>query len=469
MRRFLHILFLTVFVWGCNDKKQSNTEANYFGGTVINQTSDWVYLYSGETLIDSAFIDSTKSFMFALDNKKTGLFRFVIKPEYQYVFIEPEDSIMVYLNTLEFDESLAFSGRGGAKNNFLSEMFLENEEDSKDIIGYYQLPTESFIHKMDSLRDEKLQKFASFKKETDISEAFSKIAHGSMNFMNYRVRELYPFINTNHLESSFETLPSDYYKFREEIDVDDTLLSSYYSFKNYLMSYLNNISFFKCLADCKNHQHVPKFTYHHNLHKIEMIDSLIKNNQIRDMLLQESAFSFLKNEEDSVNINSYMTVFNKISKSVELDSKVKNMASKTLMLASGKVLPDFEVVDIEGRPFPMSRQFQKNPSVIFFWDSKYRKHFKNAHERIAELQKQFPNINFYGVSVSDNHEDWVAESKRNNLDPKSEFRALNFQKISEDLMINNLSKAYIVNQKGEILNASENFFDPAIERLLAEN
>jgi hypothetical protein len=469
MQRFLHIIFLSVFVLGCNDDKQSNTEANYFGGTVINQTSDLVYLYKGETLIDSAFIDSTKSFMFSLDKNDTGLFRFVIKPEYQYVFIEPGDSIMVYLNTLEFDESLAFSGRGGVRNNFLTEMFLENEEDSKNIIGFYQLPTETFIHKMDSLRDEKLQKFETLKKDLDISDAFSKIAHGSMNFMNYRVRELYPFINTNHLESSFETLPSDYYKFRDEIDVDDTLLSSYYSFKNYLMSYLNNISFFKCLADCKDHQHVPKFTYHHNLHKIEMIDSLINNGQIRDMLLQESAFSFLQNEEDSMNINSYMSTFNKITKSADLDIKVRKMATKSLMLASGKVLPDFEVVDMEGRPFPMSRQFQNKQSVIFFWDSKYRRHFKNAHDRIAQLQKQFPNIDFYGVSVSDNHEDWVAESKRNNLNPQHEFRAVNFQKVSEDLMINNLSKAYIVNQKGEIVNASENFFDPAIERLLAEN
>ena len=44
----------------------------------------------------------------------------------------PTDSVLMYLNTWDFDESLIFSGKGGSKNNFLINLYLQQEKNEKN-------------------------------------------------------------------------------------------------------------------------------------------------------------------------------------------------------------------------------------------------------------------------------------------------------------------------------------------------
>src|SRR5690606_3647635 len=122
----LIISCVTLF-YGC--KNDANLEPNvaYFGGEIINPNNGYVMLYGPNEMEDTLFLDDDNRFYKKLENLEAGLYTFVHSGEYQMVLIEPQDSIMARLNTMDFDESLVFSGNGSKKNNFLINAFLENE------------------------------------------------------------------------------------------------------------------------------------------------------------------------------------------------------------------------------------------------------------------------------------------------------------------------------------------------------
>ncbi len=99
---------------------------------------DYVLLSHQDKSIDTIAVNTSGSFDFHCENLQTNLY--IIKHgELQYIFIEPGDSIMFRLNTVGFDESLAFSGRGAEKNNFLMHLFLQNEEEDTSLPDLYKL------------------------------------------------------------------------------------------------------------------------------------------------------------------------------------------------------------------------------------------------------------------------------------------------------------------------------------------
>ena len=67
------------------------------------------------------------TFKSLIDIDKNGLFNFFHPPEFQYLIINKGDSLVLRLNSLDFDESLIFSGKGSAKNNYLINVFLKHE------------------------------------------------------------------------------------------------------------------------------------------------------------------------------------------------------------------------------------------------------------------------------------------------------------------------------------------------------
>ena len=83
-------------------------------------------------------------FHISIPNKTSNLYIFKHGIEHQQVFLEPGDSVNVFVNTKDFDESLTYHGNGAKKNNFLIRSFLKNEKDelkSYKIVVYHQRHT----------------------------------------------------------------------------------------------------------------------------------------------------------------------------------------------------------------------------------------------------------------------------------------------------------------------------------------
>ena len=145
---FLQILFLSVLI-GCNSGKKDTSI--YFGGKIINPKSSHVILYSMDKVIDTFHLDSKNKFIGKFNNLNEGLYYFVHGNENQHIYLEPEDSLMLRLNTWDFDESLVFAGKGAERNNILLDCFLEDEKESNFFFNFNKLEPNIFKSKVDSL------------------------------------------------------------------------------------------------------------------------------------------------------------------------------------------------------------------------------------------------------------------------------------------------------------------------------
>ena len=190
MPRLLLVLLLLGSL-GCAERRENDTSV-YFAGEVVNPTDSLVVLLKGEDPIATGRLDGQNRFEIRLDSLESGLYIFSHKPEVQYVYLEEGYSLQIRLNTVAFDESLVFGGRGEEINNFLIDFFLESEGEEALIRDYYiPMEPEYFSAKLDSLRMRKLQNLQELRDEFPITDGAYQTAYASIVYQHYLYKEKY--------------------------------------------------------------------------------------------------------------------------------------------------------------------------------------------------------------------------------------------------------------------------------------
>ena len=109
IKKYLYIFLSLHVLTAC--KSVVEEEYTYFGGKIINPKSDYVTLHSQDHLIDSFPLNKQGKFLGKITDLNEGLYYFVHGNENQHVYLEPKDSLMLRLNTWDFDESIVFTGK----------------------------------------------------------------------------------------------------------------------------------------------------------------------------------------------------------------------------------------------------------------------------------------------------------------------------------------------------------------------
>ena len=142
MKKLLFIFLLLTF-YSCKQSDTNNT-LTYFGGQIINPKVDYVFLVKDGVTVDSTLLDDANKFLLQFKLEKEGLYLFKHGNEFLYLYLEPADSVLVRLNTWDFDESIVFTGRGAEKNNFLINLFIINELEDQNFYPFYNYDAETF-------------------------------------------------------------------------------------------------------------------------------------------------------------------------------------------------------------------------------------------------------------------------------------------------------------------------------------
>ena len=218
MKQLIVLLLVITTLLSCNSNENSCGQA-FIGGEIINPNNDFVTLLRDASPIDTLYLDKNNRFSYQIETLDPGLHSFYHGGEYQIVIIEPNDSIMIRLNTLDFDESLVFSGQGSKKNNYLINMFLKLDEEEHFVYQSSKLNPEIFLTKLDSIKEEKYQALNAFKEKYQPTDYFINVAQTGIDYSYYRDKEFYPYryfgINK---PLPLDALPDGYFNFRSDID-----------------------------------------------------------------------------------------------------------------------------------------------------------------------------------------------------------------------------------------------------------
>lgn len=451
------LYFLLLILASCQTAKQDGTSI-YFAGEIVNPTNDEIVLYKGDLVIDTAQLDGENRFAFELDTIEEGLYHFYHAPEEQYIYIEKGDSLQIRLNTVDFDESLVFSGSNEEVNNFLVELFLAMEQEEELVYSYYALEPLQFVAKIDSLKDIKLKNLDALIEENDLSPSAYKLAHAGIIYGSYISKEAYPFYHKKKKkDKTIHDLPDNFYDYRKEINYNGNGLTYYRPYYNFMKYHLGNLSYMSCKKDCAMEPEEMRKQLHFNQHKLKLIDSLIPENELRDNLFRNVALDYLLKYDSEENIEVFIDDFQKLSGNNRHMREINNLYQGIRNLQPQHDLPEVWVQDVDGNSVSLQEIGKGKEVVFYFWSGPEQRHFHNMTRRINYLKEKYPKYMFVGINVRTDKSKWMNILETSNLNKTEQFWTKDFEDVAHTLVIYDPNRSIITND-GKIVNAFANVY-----------
>lgn len=466
MKFYFYIFITTLLFMGCENSNSSQEDYAYFGGEIINPSNNYITFNNTIGSKDTVYLDKNNRFVYKVNRLKPGLHVFTHGGEYQTILLEPKDSLMFRLNTNDFDESLVYTGTGSKKNNYLIKSFLNDETDNKKFMNISHLEPEEFQEHMNKLRAKKLAYLDEFLANKPCSKLFENIVKSTIDYNYYAYHEMYPFgyFGNNKL-IHFKDLPDGFYDFRKNVNLNDESLSEIYAYNRFLFWHFNNIALKQYYKD-GSHQTFDRMAVDYNLEKLELIDSTITSEKIKNYLLKHTIRDFVLNTDDIEDINTALDVYLKKSTDSKDKEYLKKLVESAEKLRPGNVLPDANLVDFEGNSSTLSSIIKK-PTVIYCWSTNYKMHSRNSHYKINELKLKYPNVNFISINFNDNDLHYWKKTVRSlNYASKNEYKFFNPSEAMENYVITFNHKVFVVDDKMKIINSNIGLFDKEMGKCL---
>ncbi|MFC7772763.1 thioredoxin-like domain-containing protein [Flavobacterium sp. GCM10027622] len=451
---FLFTLISPFLLTSCARVFQDNDYSAYFGGEIINPNSKLVYLCRDNEVIDTIELDKNNRFFTKYDSLTPGMYTFKHDPEYQYIYFDKNDSLMIRLNTHEFDNSLTFCGRGDEKNNFLIELFLKNENDKNTTFDIYDYDLKKFEDKINADFKEKNAFYERRKEDINWDENFDIYAKSMLEMPYLAQKEVYPLAHKFRTSQDVcKKLPKDYYAFRKGIDFNNEKLTNFAPFVRYITSMMNNVT---CSKDGNNK------SLENNIKKLDVADSIFTNPKIKNAVLNNIAFMYMLEDQNMMNNQKFLDKYFKLCTDKVKQKEIKKIAEATQTMSPGKPLQKVQLTNPKGEKVNLS--LKKN-AVIYFWTSEARSHMVSAHKRAKELKTKHPDWDFIAVNIDDTYETWRKTLEEYNLS-ENELHAADFKEIKDKWVITKIHRAMLINANGTINNGFVSLFDANFERYL---
>jgi len=467
MKQLVILILISISVFGCKENENSCGQA-FIGGEIINPNNDYVTLYKGASPIDTLYLDENNRFAFPIESLEPGLHSFWHGKEYQVVIIEPNDSLMVRLNTIDFDESLVFSGKGSKKNNYLVNMFLQIEDEEHFVNEFSKLEPIKFLVKLDSLRAEKHASLKALKNKYMPTDFFVDIAETGIDYSYYRDKEIYAYRYFGLNEQlPLDSLPSDYFDFRDEINYNREELKEFYPYFNFLFPHFNNLALEKYF-DENDGEVMSRTDIEFDLNKLHILDQKVESEVLKNILLKLFVRNILNHstsfEDSEVILNSFLEK----NTSERNEDYITNIYKTLNRLRPGNNLPEVEIVNSKNENFTIN-DISKKPTVLHFWSNSYEYHFEISHAKAKELKKLYPNVVFLSINIDSNNEsNWKRLIKQYKIDPISEYRFRNPKIANKLLAIQYINKVIIIDRNNNIITSNANLFKGDFKNLLDE-
>lgn len=454
-------LFIGAFLlsFGCSQNNK-NKENTFFGGKIKNPKSDFVYFFQGEKVLDSAKLNQQNKFSFNFNALEAGLYTFKTGSEFQYIYLEPQDSLLVYLNTWDFDESIVFSGKGEAKNNFLINLYLEQERNEKDFKYNYQLPEKEFNEKIEVATNYLLQTYNNLiaEEEQKPTAFFDKLAKTGIYFPFYYFKEYYPFHHRRALNlKNFEELSDNFYDFRKQIDLNDKSLIGYGPYLTYIKTYLYHLAFDATQNNPENTSLELNF--------MKIVNEKITIESVKNEFLASGVWKALTEKKLSEKeLNEIETFFFAHCTDKEIEAEIEKSIRQKNQLKSGTPLPNIVVTNSDGTEIMVNKFAKNQPTVVFFWPKDVAQ-IELVHDRLNQLEKQYPEIRFLGIDRNKSNEEWTEFVKKKKLRKDNQF-ILSKNSENYSLFDDEMALTILVNKKGTIQNGYLFFNDQYLSNYL---
>lgn len=304
---YLRILLILLLFFSCKSDNKT-----VFSGKILNNTSDSISIYKDNNMIYESVVDVDGLFNITIDTISSGLYTFYHEPEFQYIIIDENDNLQIRLNTLDFDESLVYTGKGSSKNNFLMDVFLRSENDELEINSKLDLTFDNFKNLVDSLYNKQINSFKLFKENNILSNSSKEIINTAILYPY--ISKFHSYIIRNNIE---EEIQKDLFiNYQNEISYDLDALAYFKPYIDFLYLHIyNNV---KIKKDYEN-------SLDFNIQRLSYTDKIIKSKLVKSRVLRFHAFGFILQRQDDVKNKTFLKAFFEISKDKKVNEEINNL------------------------------------------------------------------------------------------------------------------------------------------------
>ena len=455
MNKNNYTYFIIVFFAFFTSCKNNKVSYAYFTGQIANTKEKSIHLLKNNHEIYNTTLNSNNNFFIKIDSVKEGLFSFKHGNEIQYFYLEPKDSLVMRLNTWDFDESLIFSGKGAVKNNYLMHLFLENEKQEKLFYKYYNLNEEDFKHKTDSLLQIKLLSLKQFKENnTKTSKKFEDLIFLAIYYPIYTQMEKF----ADRKQKNGQKLSASFYSYRKNVKINRKNFTDFYAYRNYVKNYFINKA--NKIAFKKNEKS-------NSLILLNQINKELQNSDFKDDLLQNATLNCILDENCNFNKKQKaINIFYNNCKNTKKIQEIKNINNSMQYIQKGNKLPKLTLVDYNGKSFVINKNSLNKNTVIYFWP-KERPRILYMLKRLKYLEKKYTDINFIGIDSQLDTYNWKSYLKNNHLNVKNQFKLKS--QNAKNWFCNELPRAILIDKNGFIKNdfsyLAQNDFEKLLKKL----
>ena len=421
--------------------------STYFVGKILKKTNDKISILKDQVVLNEAVISNDGDFTMVIDSVQDGLYNFKHLPEFQYILLEKKDSLVLRLNAVDFDESLVFTGKGSSKNNYLIDIFLNNENEQSFINSKLRKKPNEFSKIIDSLIQIKMLKFDNFKKLKRSNSTSNQILYNAIKLPLYSKKEAY--ISNVKNKNNLNEISQDFYEYRKDVDFNMEILSNFKPYLDYLILRINNESY-------TNIKDYSRSQLKYNLDRINFVNDNISNPTIKSKILRYMAFEFLLQEDNLTEIDTFLNEFTKVSLDKNVNLQIKQLYSDISSLQIEKKIPKIELIDNINNKVVSSNLVSDKPIIYVFWSYDQNSHQISLFDRIFDFLKNNYNYNFYCININSDKKKWKETLKyiEKNKNMKH-FKTTNFEVMSKKMVLNNLNKIIVTSNKGRIITISD--------------
>tara|TARA_B100001173_G_scaffold289519_1_gene279464 strand:+ start:986 stop:2371 length:1386 start_codon:yes stop_codon:yes gene_type:complete len=429
-------------------KKEVEVDRIFFGGQIVNPSSTYVTLYKDNKTIDSLPLNLNYRFFKYYDSLDSGIYKIEHIPEYKSVFLEKGDSIWARINASSFNESIVYSGRGSAKNNFMMDLLLSFEKENSFLSSKYSSDSKTFTKLIDSLLIEKKNKWILMDSINQLSPIAQKITQAAYIYPYATRKVRYALLRGTFWNKKQDSI---YFDFRKYLSLAETDLAFFDPYINYLLNYLSK----KALDSTENY-FINRQKTNFNIKRLQLIRPHIKGNVLINNLSRALAFEELMKTENHDHHEKFLQNFLSVNTSKSYVKEVLDLHNDIEKMSTGNKLPKLKLQNHQLDIIDSDDLIEK-PTVFYFWSQTQMSHYRNTVIKAKALEELFPKYEFKGVCIQPFNEIVFQVHRMMGIDPKTQFAFTNFDKDSKKWVLSLLNRAIVVNTDGKIKEGFGNF------------
>ena len=454
-------------MFGCQTPHAERTEV-FIGGKIVNPYSNQLLVYKGNKLLDTIILEPDNRFSYYLNiGEIPGDYKLTHYNESQTLYLHPGDSILMYANTMEFDESLYFSGVGAHKNNLLIDLYLLNEKTSQILLASGQITPPEFKHLADSIYQQRKELLDQRVTKHEFPPEFIDYAKGVIQYQSYHLRERYLYLINRYYPHQVARLNDEFFAYREQVDFNDPVLQTNPAYVRFIEIYLLNESL---RLTPSGEGEMPNINAPENIKlRIDLIDSLSQLQPVRDQIFFNlGSFGMVmgSSREDMVDILTQL-----IRKGYGRQERdvLRQLGYIQLAFLPGVNIGIVPAVTPSGEQIGLDDVINRK-TVLFLWSSYALEHTREVHALMDSYRNQFPELDFIGINIDVGEvQRWKATMREEGLDPQYEYQLGRLGEIQElHLLRNYLTKSVFLNADGMVILGDADYNSREYEEHLRE-